>query len=144
MLTIDQRTLRFWGVTTLAIGIVYSQGLWLTPAIGMVYSHGFWLTPTIEMIYSHGLWLSSAIRIQNKFGYVGLAFAPSTIQDFHLPNNNFTKEKLKETIKENKQAIEKSSIILHGYLSIFTYTSSTTNLKLEQGEQETHTNIYED
>ena len=110
----------------------------------MVYNHSLLLTSTIEMIYCRGLWSTSTIGIQNKLSYMGLAFALSTVLDFHLPNNNFTKDKPKETIKENKQAVEKSSIILHGYLSICTYTSSTPNLKLEQGEQETHTALYED
>ena len=69
----------------------------------------------------------------------------SSVLDFHLPNNNLKKKKkLKETIKENKQAVENSSIILHGYLSICTYTSSTSNSKFEQGEQETHAALYED
>ena len=95
------------------------------------------------MIYSRGLWFTLTIGIQNKFtiSYVGLAFVPIIVLDFHLPNNNFTKEKLKETIKENKQAVKKSSIILHGYLLICTYTSSTTNLKFEQGEPETHSSV---
>ena len=40
-------------LSTPAIGIVYSRGLWLTPAIGMVYIHDLWLTPTIGMVYRY-------------------------------------------------------------------------------------------
>ena len=80
----------------------------IDPGHRMVYSCSLWLTLTIGMVYSCGWWLTPAIGIQNKFtiSYVGLAFAPSTTLDFHLPNNNFTKEKLKETIKGFKTSLQ--------------------------------------